>query len=107
MPNLETLLWGFLAAAIRVLKDYIGKKTFSFIFSTLTVLSGTTCAYLFTPFIVKYYGLQPEQQAAVAFITGLVGKDLIELILSVDLSEYIHIDSKGIQIGKSKVNKKP
>lgn len=98
MSTLETLVWGLIASSIRILKEYIKKKHFSFIYSALTVVSGATAAYLFTPEIISHFSLDDTKSPIVAFIVGLMGKDIIEIILSVDLKSYISIDNEGIHI---------
>jgi hypothetical protein len=105
--NLETAIWGLMAALIRVLKDYVTKTSFSLWRSILTVTAGTTTAYLFTPLIASHYSLPAQYLPSISFAVGLIGKDIIEILLKADVSNYIHIDEKGIHFQfKSKVNTK-
>jgi hypothetical protein len=95
--NLEIAIWGLLAALIRVLKDYVTRSIFSLWKSILTVSAGTSTAYLVTPIIIEYYSLPIQYISSISFAVGLIGKDLIELILKADVSNYIYVDESGVR----------
>jgi hypothetical protein len=75
---------GIIIAAI--IGSFIGtasKRNDSPLNMVLSVVSGISTAYIFTPIIVVYVGSEVRTDYAIAFLLGLLGMSIISILLAV------------------------
>lgn len=89
MQNYEIILWSALASIIRLLKEYLKTKSVSIFKSLFIVTSGVASAALFSMPLLSSMNLPENYLSAMSFIVGLLGKEIVEIILTVDLRPMI------------------
>lgn len=89
MQNYEVVLWSLVASLIRVLKDYIQHNNISIFKSIFIVSAGVASATLFSLPLINALSLSLEYVSPMSFIVGLLGKEIVEILLTIDLRKLI------------------
>lgn len=87
MINFEIMIWSLIATIIRILRDVINHKAINIVRAFFTMLAGVSCSYLFTSHAVEVLKLSPDKTPVVSFVLGLLGKEVVEILLNLNLTE--------------------
>jgi len=87
MPHIEIFIWSFVATLIRIAKEALSGAPIKILKAFLIMGSGVSCAHLGTPYVLSKFNLALDMESSVAFVIGLLGKEIVEVILTINLKE--------------------